>query len=535
MKIEYLHESGVFGSYKKATTQSNIDNVKKELTRDAALHILEKNCDELAELYLDMLNEVNLKINEISNKYKYKTPSGKGHVNEDTSNLLELSNYIIKDVKDSTMSTKREWKLNLIKNVYCNKHAIEYMSSHGCFILPLIDTKRWRFPRMKYFKYYGDMILYKNMTKIVAEAAENIIKSHLSKFPIYASSIPNKVKIVLLQNSYHCRNNEMDQLFSYMGINSHSVDFEYPGHGSSCLNHILNNFNTLVTNDLYYMNLSKLDKSVLKAIVDPSPWMLNKIVFLNVITDMPTLSANNFYSIKLLKIAIDKGILSYDGDGNPPDICIEIENVLKNVQCISKLKQEVSNNGLDKFVWYFINDRDTRDEYYAEYFTNIGKEITPKQAAQEGIEIDDIKRRVYEFDYNNASEVKSAAKNIINLYDKFLTDTNIKKMIEDKIEEYLPSLMSKVLATKPRCVSSSNKILLCDYYVNSKEKSNIRVIIDPKNKVEINKKGNLVFYIAIDFKLPVRGVNTKYNITEQDDKKKYEHISGKKIKIEFPL
>ena len=139
MKIEYLYESSVFGSYKKATTQSNIDNVKKELTRDAALHILEKSCDELAELYLDMLNEVNLKINEISNKYKYKTPSGKGHVNEDTSNLLELSNYIIKDVKDSTMSTKREWKLNLIKNVYCNKHAIEYMLSHGCFILPLIE------------------------------------------------------------------------------------------------------------------------------------------------------------------------------------------------------------------------------------------------------------------------------------------------------------------------------------------------------------------------------------------------------------
>ena len=89
MKIEYLYESGVFGSYKKATTQSNIDNVKKELTRDAALHILEKNCDELAELYLDMLNEVNLKINEISNKYKYKTQANKKHLNEDTSNLLQ--------------------------------------------------------------------------------------------------------------------------------------------------------------------------------------------------------------------------------------------------------------------------------------------------------------------------------------------------------------------------------------------------------------------------------------------------------------
>ena len=48
MKIEYIYEAGVFGSYKKTNTQSNIDNAKKELTRDAAIHILESKCDELA-------------------------------------------------------------------------------------------------------------------------------------------------------------------------------------------------------------------------------------------------------------------------------------------------------------------------------------------------------------------------------------------------------------------------------------------------------------------------------------------------------
>ena len=91
MKITFLNEAGVFGTYKKATAQSNIANVKKELTREAANHILEKRCDELAELYLDMLNEVSLETSTISSKYKYKnTKTGI----EEKSKLLELSNYI---------------------------------------------------------------------------------------------------------------------------------------------------------------------------------------------------------------------------------------------------------------------------------------------------------------------------------------------------------------------------------------------------------------------------------------------------------
>ena len=39
MKITFLNEAGVFGTYKKATAQSNIANVKKELARDAANNI----------------------------------------------------------------------------------------------------------------------------------------------------------------------------------------------------------------------------------------------------------------------------------------------------------------------------------------------------------------------------------------------------------------------------------------------------------------------------------------------------------------
>ena len=539
MKITFLNEAGPFGSYKKATTQSNIDNVKKELSKEAELHILEKRCDELAELYLDMLNEVNLKINEISNKYKYeprdelvaRTGVLKWHK---VSDILELSNYIAN--KYLAMSKRKEMQLNLIKNMYCNKPAIEYMLSHGCFILPVVDTTR----RGIFFGDSEEIIPYKNMTKSIAIAAEKVIKSHLSKFPSYASSIPNKVKIIILQNDFSSyldfnslyrssQEQEELQLFSYMGITKSGVDFEYPGHGSSCLNYILDNY--IITRAQCNITLKKSNEAIWKAIADPSPWMFNKIIFNNVYTDLYTVSADNFYGIKLLKFALDKGILSKEEYSR---VRIVTNDVIKNIKSIPTLKQKISNNGLDDIVIYCFNDMHIR----VDSLTVIGKEITPKQAEQEGIEIDDIKRRVYEFDYNNASEVKSAAKNIINTCYNFLTDANIKKMVEDKIEEYLPVLMNKVLESKPYCVSSSNKILLCDYYRNSQAKCNIRIFIDTKNKVEINKKGNLVFYIAIDFKLPVRGVNPNYSsrpASQNNHGKNYEYITGKKIKIEIPL
>ena len=543
MKINYLYEAGVFGTYKNVTRQSNIANVKKELNREATLHILENKCDELAELYLDMLNEVNSKINEISSKYSYKFQSYDG-VKEKTSNILELSNLVVNSYFNND-PRKKETQLNIIKNVYCNRPAVEYMMSKGCFILPLNDTTRkWSY----YFDDSKEIIPYKNMTKAIADVAENVIKSHISKFPNYALvNIPKKVKIVML-NVYHAPyikislstlscspNHPYRQFFSCMGVNftNERVNFEYPvGQGSNCLNFILYKFSSLSV-DNCNITLEKSNDTIWKAIAEPSPWMLNKITFKYVYTDLSTASANNFYSIKLLKYAVDNGILSNEGESS---INILINDVIKNIKSINTLKalkQEVSNNGLDDYVEYYVNDT----SQYSESLIKIGKEITPEQAKQEGILIDDLKRRVYEFDYNDAAEVKSAAKDLISGCFKFLTDAKIKKIAEDKMEEYLPVLMSKILAAKPNCISSSNKILLCDYHQNGATgKSNIRVIIDP-NKVEINKKGNLVFYIAVDFKLPVRGVNPKYNnrAARQNNGKNYEYITGKKIKIEIPL
>ena len=334
MKIEYIYEAGVFGSYKKTNVQSNIDNAKKELTRDAQKSIIESKCDELAELYLDMLTEVNSQTTTISSKYNYKSAIGETYYV-----ISELSNYVI-----NRYFTGRKMQLNIIKNVYCNRLAIEYMVSQGCFILPLVDiTNTWQI-----FHDYKDVISYKNMIKSIADAAEKVIKQHLSKFNINAFNILNKVKIVILNDIFIAyRPSQEEKLLSYMGITD-KCDFEYPvGQGNSCLNYILNNCATIH----YQCNINpvKTDEPIWKAIAEPSPWMFNKIIVMGIISDLPTVSADNFYSIKLLKFALDKGLL----DKTFSRFVINIDK--KNTKSLKTLKQEVYNNGLDEYVIYRKN------------------------------------------------------------------------------------------------------------------------------------------------------------------------------------
>ena len=540
MKIEYIYEAGVFGSYKKANAQSNIDNAKKDLTKSAQNSILESKCDELAKLYFDMLNEVTVKAITICNKYA-------GNEKHD---LLELSNYIAYKYFD--LPKAKEMQLNLIKNMYCNRPAIEYMISQGCFILPMIDRNfMWGY----FFNSTKDISSFKNITKTIAESAEKIIKSYLSKLPSYnlpsyASIIPTKVKIVLTQsftsNLYKYISKDEKQLLSYMGVTDdgvNDVNFEYPvGQGSSFLNYILDNYSLFEANNPSIFPV-KSDEQFWKSMIEPTPWLYNKIAFTCFETNLSALAADNFYSIKLLKFAVDLGILikTYD-----TCIIICIDNVLKNMQYIKKLKQVISNNGLDNYVSYSFNDM----EECKSSFVNIGKKLTSEKAEQEGILIDSLGRGVYEFDYKDTSEVESAVKTILKACDERLTDIGVdksaKQVIEQqaevKLKKSLTELMSKISTSKPNCISSSNKILLCDYYKYSEDNntsiaySNIKVVIDT-SKSQFNKKDNLVLCIGFDFKLPVKGINTNYSVKgkRRNSGKNYEYISGKQIKIEIPL
>ena len=535
MKIEYIYEAGLFGSYKKANAQSNIDNAKKDLTKGAAIHVLESKCDELAELYLDMLTEVNSQINAISTKYKYKVNSGR----TEESYLLELSSYITN--RYYTTSRKKEMQINLIKNIYCNRPAIEYMLSQGCFILPLVDIDR----TSSFFYDPKEIIPYKNMIKTVANTAEKIIKTHLSKFLSHTvfATILNKVKIITLSDAFWLntyQSNNKKQFFSYMGITDKGVEFEYPvGQGSSCLNYILDKYTILLCNRLD-IDPTKSNEHIWKYMMpESSPWMYNKITFDNIKTNLLAVSADNFYGIKLLKYALDNGIVMTD---HGACINIHIYDALKNMQSIHKLKQEVSNNGLDMYVIYHFNDM---NDQLSTVFVNIGKKITSEKAKQEGVFIDGFDCDMYEFDYKDAAEVESAAKKIVNVFDKLLSDADkstkqrIKQIAEVEVKNQLPVLMSKILKSKPHCIGYSNKILISGYYKKRPaiKDVNLRAVIDP-TKIQLNKKGNLMFYIDVDFSVPTRGLNPKYNkqaSNRQTSGKYYEYIYGKHIKIEIPL
>ena len=341
MKIDYIYEAGVFGSYKKTNVQSNIDNAKRDLTKGAQNSVLESKCDELAELYLNMLTEVNSKIDTISYKYNYKTAIGEIYYT-----ISELSYYI----SNRYFRKKREVQLNIIKNVYCNRHAIEYMTSQECFILPLVDTtNRWL-----RFDNYKEVISYKNMINTIADAAENVIKSHLSKFNSQVINIPNKVKIVILPDIYNTyRSSEEEKLLSYMGITD-KCDFEYPvGEGSSCLNYILDNCAPLI----YQCDIDpvKSNEAIWKSIAGPSPWMFNNISIGSITADIYTLSADNFYGVKLLKFAFDNGAL-FVSDIDVPTECrhIYVTGTIpkKDMEYLKALDQEFFKNGLDKYVVY---------------------------------------------------------------------------------------------------------------------------------------------------------------------------------------
>ena len=334
MKIEYIYEAGVFGSYKKTNVQSNIDNAKKELARDAQKGIIESKCDELAELYFNMLNEVNSKCSAITSNYNYTAET---YIGGEKYNILELSNYIVNTYFKT--SRKNDIRLNIIKNVYCNRLAIEYMKSQDCFILPLVDTTNpWLV-----FNDSKDIISYKNMIKDIVDAAENVIKSHLSKFPSYASNIPNNVKIVLLKdiNTYLHKN----ELLSCMGITNGSY-FEYPiGQGSSCLNYILDNCNSLVCK--FNITPAKSYEHIWIALTEPSPWLFNKTALTSIKVDLPTVAKDDFYGIKLLKLALDNGILSK----KYTSFVVFIYDT-ENTKIIKELQRKVSNNGLADYTTY---------------------------------------------------------------------------------------------------------------------------------------------------------------------------------------
>ena len=111
--------------------------------------------------------------------------------------------------------------------------------------------------------------------------------------------------------------------------------------------------------------------------------------------------------------------------------------------------------------------------------------------------------------------------------------------MQDKLPAFISSLMNKVIAAKPHCATSNGKLLLCDHTQNSNT-DNIRALINSKDITFNEKKNVFSVKIALDFKLPVAGVNPNYTANlargdRQNAGKHYEYITGKKLKIDIKL
>lgn len=544
MKINFLNEAGPFGSYKNRNKET-ADKARRELNAAALDHAVEVRIDELAEAYLSMLNEIDSIVNSAFSKFTF---NNKEYSLDSPCNMHILFNYAI----DRDFRNDANVYLNTIKHVYCNLSAIEYMAKLNAFYIPIIDTSVRRQHRTSQFvnaapdniKEFCDIISdVGTKTEKILKKHESIIKNIVPGFP----GIPTTPKFVNIDCDLHYRwyLEELHTLYNSSGIltidNSgtpvlhYSIydtkiayePFIYPGRMTEAIQEMMK-YDTIRV-DFHDSNIEfdKNNEKFWNSVQREIPYLHNKFYF-GYLGDVSidTLSKDNFYSLKMLKHLIDNKVVL-------PDTLMRIlapNSIFTKLNEISVIKKFIDSNGLTN-VEFDFNDLGKSIEYFA----TLGKKMKPEDAEKEGIDVNSLKRTVYEFDYSNTSTVRAAATAIVNNIIKN-GSANIKQVAIDKLAEYIPTIMSKVAVAKPNCISSTNKILLCDFYQDFNLGGNFRSEIRQYDSVFNKKNGSLIIYIEMQFKVPVRGLNPNYkNIGKRTSGKNYEFISGKKIKIEIPL
>jgi hypothetical protein len=280
--------------------------------------------------------------------------------------------------------------------------------------------------------------------------------------------------------------------------------------------------------DFLNQEFSKKNEKVWNSVQAEIPYLHNKFYIGHIGTSIEKLSEDNFYGLKMLKHLVDTNAFLPDAT----QLAIDAPSApITHLKELSVIKKFVDSANIVNAGFNFYDGSNMMEHVAA-----LGKKMTPADAEKEGIDVNSLKRSVYEFDYSNSTAVKTAATTIINNVLKNCSPSTRKDAI-DKLTQFIPGLMTKVATAKPHCISSTNKILLCDFHQNDKAGGNFRVEFR-SDHIMFSKKGNSVFiYVEMQFKVPVGGVNPKYNknIGQQTSGKNYEFITGKKIKLEIPL
>ena len=544
MKITFLNEAGPFGSYKKRNKTTIIDAASRDMFGVALDSVVEARIDELAEVYLSMLNEIDSIVNSAFSKFTFN--------NEDYSpdsspcNMHILFNYAV----SKNFKNDKNVYLNILKHVYCNRFAIEYMANLNNFYIPIIDTCSRRYGTTQFYNASFDNI--KEFCNIISKAGKKTEKILKKYGPIIKDIVPSLPNIPTspkfinidcnLYYNYYLR--ELYPLYNSAGMTVEtgqylayhkdttkikSDPFKYPGKMKDAIQEMMK-FDTIpvtINNIEFHKAYEKLWNSIQSEI----PYLHNKLYFASIkLVSISDLAKYDFYGLKMLKHLIDNKVVL-------PNTYVRIlapSAVFTNLNEVIVIKKFIDSNNLTNMTFNFDDSNNIM-----EYFASLGKKMTPKDVEKEGIDVNSLKRSVYEFDYSNPATVKAAATTIINGVIKIKNGSDsIKQVAINKLEEFIPTVMAKVAASKPNCINSTNKILLCDFHQNDNSGGNFRVEIR-QNDITFNKKNDsIIIYIEIQFKVPVRGVNPNYNnknTSQRTSGKNYEFISGKKIKLELPL
>ena len=537
MKIIFLNEAGVFGSYKNRNKET-IDKTRRDLNAAALDHIVEARIDELAEAYLSMLNEIDKVVNSTFSEYLFINTTSGYSLSDEKCNMRVLFNYLV----DKEFNNDTNVYLNILKHTYCNSSAAKYMSSLNEFYIPIANAneKKYDSPQFAHSLFHN-VEEFCNLIKKAGKKVEKILKKYepiIKEIVPGLPSIPTTPKFIDIDCNFKYYSRELESLYNAIGLTASkdqyyyskmmkvdSGTFKYPGNMQEGILEMLK-FDKIPVSPDAIDEFHKGYEELWNSLSSEIPYLHNKFYFSTIgNVTIKKLAKDDFYSLKMLKRLIDNKVVL-------PNTFMRILSpgaAISQLEEIIVIKKFIESNNLTniKFVFDDINN-------ITDCYVTLGKKMNSIEAEKEGIDVVNLKRSVYEFDYNDTSAVKAAATTIVNNIIKSGPDSFRHEAI-DKLTKFIPTVMEKVASAKPHCISSTNKILLCDFYQYCKPSGNFRAELHQNNIVFSEKNHSIIMYIEIQFRVPVRGVNIKYKNSSRSSSKTYEFISGKKIKLEFPI
>jgi hypothetical protein len=570
MKTHFLFEAGPFGSYKKTAASGSkavADNTKRELNKQASVHIYKsKFLDACTPHFVEMIREVNKSLVTAWRNMSSSDDNGLWPKNASPARMTgicelagEVSGLLNIDFQTA------------VRNIYLDPAYIINGLYKNAFIIPIyVHFGYTLINPLKIVELYSflDNVL-PSISKNVSDKLNKVVKELGNtqffevpkniKFAIY-SSFADGNTLFSETSGGRGRSHIPDEIANRCGQMEVDISSIYK---SPILHELMSSIRGLKLDGTGVAGgLCARDHKTLKQIFSLNrEYLVNTPIFeVRHIDLLVSDIANNPKGLKVIDEFL--GLPSVEVEAIQPsawsrneNVLIIVPNCLKNYSNILTVKSELQKYpnlaNLNSSVHFRLNDIDDKAQTFSSYsgrdiqnHASIGKQLTPAQAENEGISLSDLKRRVYVLDQNDPKVCKNAANDIVDALIGASAagcqiDPMIKKEIQDKLPAFISSLMNKVIAAKPHCATSNGMLLLCDYTQNSNT-DNIRAMINCADIAFNSKKNVLSFKIALDFKLPVAGVNPNYTTypsrgARQNAGKHYEYITGKKLKIDIKL